>query len=139
MAPTHKKPQLSKDETEIYALIERWANAIRDANKVNIRADHHDDMLMFDVSPPLMTRGVEAYTASWDAFFAWFNKPLTFHFHDVDVVAGSDVAYATALGNWAGVDPKGKRQGYDFRLTMGLRKFGNRWIVMHEHHSLPVG
>jgi ketosteroid isomerase-like protein len=139
MIPNDKKRAFSKDETEIYALIERWANAIREADKTDIRADHHDDILMFDVSAPLLTRGLTAYTASWDAFFAWFNKPLAFHFHDVEVIAGTDVAYATALGNWAGVDPKGKRQGYAFRLTMGLRKFGNKWIVMHEHHSLPVG
>ena len=96
-------------------------------------------MLTFNVSPPMSARGIESYTATWDAFFAWFNKPLSFYFHDVDVVAGADVAYATALGNWAGLDPTGKRQGYAFRLTMGLRKFGNKWIVMHEHHSLPVG
>jgi ketosteroid isomerase-like protein len=129
----------SKDETEIYALIERWANAIRDADKINIRADHHDNMLMFDVQPPLMSRGLDAYMMSWDQFFAWCTKPLAFHFHKVEVTAGTDVAYATALGTCAAIDPKGKRQGFEFRLTMGLRKFGNRWQVMHEHHSLPVG
>lgn len=138
MTTEHVAPR-SNDECEIFALIERWANAIRDADKVNIRADHHDDILMFDVQPPLKSRGLEGYMTSWDQFFTWCKKPLAFHFHNVEVTAGSDVAYATALGTCAAIDPKGKRQGFEFRLTMGLRKFGNRWQIMHEHHSLPVG
>jgi ketosteroid isomerase-like protein len=27
----------------------------------------------------------------------------------------------------------------DFRLTSCLRKIGDRWTVMHEHHSVPAG
>ncbi len=94
---TQQAAPRTNDECEIFALIERWANAIRDADKVNIRADHHDDILMFDVQPPLKSRGLEAYMTSWDQFFAWCAKPLAFHFHDVEVTAGSDVAYATRL------------------------------------------
>ncbi len=26
----------------------------------------------------------------------------------------------------------------EFRLTMGLRKIGGKWRVVHEHHSLPA-
>ena len=68
MTPIDKKQPLTRDETEIYALIERWAIAIRDCDKPNIRADHHDNMLTFNVSPPMSARGIESYTATWDAF-----------------------------------------------------------------------
>jgi hypothetical protein len=30
------------------------------------------------------------------------------------------------------------RNGLDFRLTVGLCKIGNQWIITHEHHSVPA-
>ncbi|PRC51472.1 DUF4440 domain-containing protein, partial [Mycobacterium sp. ITM-2017-0098] len=24
------------------------------------------------------------------------------------------------------------------RITMGLRKIGDRWLIAHEHHSFPM-
>jgi ketosteroid isomerase-like protein len=50
----------------------------------------------------------------------------------------TDVAFATATGRCVDVDPKGKREELEFRLTMGLKKIDGRWRVMHEHHSLPA-
>jgi uncharacterized protein (TIGR02246 family) len=137
---TDNKPQesRSKDETEIYALIERWAEAVRETNLEAIGLDHDADILMFDVPPPFLSRGLDAYIATWDKFFSWSEKPLVFDFHDVTVTAGQDVAFATAIGKCAGIDPNGKREALEFRLTMGLRKIDGRWRIMHEHHSLPA-
>jgi ketosteroid isomerase-like protein len=25
----------------------------------------------------------------------------------------------------------------DFRLTVGLKKIDGRWVIVHEHHSIP--
>jgi ketosteroid isomerase-like protein len=97
----------SQDEAEIHALIERWASAVREQDRAAIRRDHDLDMLMFDVPPPLVSRGLDAYMASWDTFFTWAEKPVAFDFHDVKVTCGVDVAFATALGKCAGVDPAG--------------------------------
>ncbi|MGA7238892.1 MAG: nuclear transport factor 2 family protein [Bryobacteraceae bacterium] len=126
------------NDTEIRALIERWAAAVRDANLDAIRADHDPEILMFDVPPPFMSRGLDAYMATWDQFLSWSEKPIVFEFRDVTVTAGQDVAFATAIGKCAGIDPHGKREALDFRLTMGFRKGDGRWRITHEHHSLPA-
>ena len=76
--------------------------------------------------------------ATWEKFLSWSETPVIFDFHDVKVTAGSDVAFATGIGRCAGIDPNGKREPLEFRLTIGLRKFDGRWRVMHEHHSLPA-
>jgi uncharacterized protein (TIGR02246 family) len=128
----------SKDDTEIYALIERWAEAVREANLEAIRLDHDPDILMFDVPPPFMSRGLDAYIATWNKFLSWSEKPVVFDFHDVAVTAGQDVAFATAIGKCAGIDPNRKREALEFRLTMGFRKIEGHWRIMHEHHSLPA-
>ena len=128
----------SKDEMDIQALIERWAKAVREENRTGIRADHDSEMLMFDVPPPFLSRGLDAYMATWETFFARAEKPVAFDFHDVKITSGKDVAFATATGRCVDIDPKGKREELEFRLTMCLRKIDGRWRVLHEHHSLPA-
>jgi uncharacterized protein (TIGR02246 family) len=128
----------SQDEAEIRSLIERWARAVREEDRAAIRRDHDPDMLMFDVPPPLVSRGLDAYMATWETFFSCAEKPVAFDFHDVKVTCGADVAFATATGTCVDTDPDGKREPLEFRLTMGLRKVEGHWRVMHEHHSLPA-
>jgi len=126
------------DEAAIRALIERWSQAVRDQNRAGIRANHDSDILLFDVPPPFLSRGLEAYMATWETFFSWSERPVIFAFHDVKVTSGQDVAFATALGKCAGVGPSGAREPLEFRLTMGLRKIDGSWRILHEHHSLPA-
>lgn len=128
---------LSKDEMEIRVLIDRWAKAVREQNRAGIRADHDSEMLMFDVPPPFLSRGLDAYMATWELFFSCSEKSV-FDFHDVKITAGKDVAFATAIGRCASVYPDGKREALEFRLTMGLQKLDGSWRVMHEHHSVPA-
>jgi uncharacterized protein (TIGR02246 family) len=135
MAAEKAQSPASSDENEIRALIERWKNAVRDASMTGISADHDPDILMFDVPPPFLSRGLEAYMATWTMFFASSEQ---FDLQDIDVTAGSDVAFATAIGSCVNIDPNGNREPLKFRLTIGLRKIAGRWRVMHEHHSLPA-
>jgi len=135
--PTPLETRL-KDEMDIKVLIERWAKAVREEDRAGIRADHDLEMLMFDVPPPFLSRGLDAYMATWEEFFSCAEKPVAFDFHDVQVTAGNDVAFATAIGRCASFDAKGKREDLEFRLTMCFRKVNGRWRIMHEHHSLPA-
>ena len=129
--------QAGPDEMELRALIARWSKAVRDQDLVGIRADHDPDILMFDVPPPFLSRGLDAYMATWETFFAWQAKPVEFDFHDVAITAGNDVAFATATGRCCDLS-SGEKVQLEFRLTMGFRKDDGRWRIVHEHHSLPA-
>jgi uncharacterized protein (TIGR02246 family) len=132
------QPSSYEDQAEIRALIDRWAKAVRDEDRTAIRADHDPEILMFDVPPPFASRGIDAYMATWDTFFRSQEKPVAFDFHDVKITVGQDVAFTTAIGRCVNIDPHGRREPLEFRLTMGLRKIAGRWRIMHEHHSLPA-
>ena len=90
---------LSEDELEIQKLIARWAKAVREENRIAIRADHDSEMLMFDVPPPFLSRGLDAYMATWETFFSCAERPVAFDFRDIEITAGNDVAFATAMGS----------------------------------------
>jgi uncharacterized protein (TIGR02246 family) len=129
---------VAADEKAIRALIERWAKAVREEDRAGIRADHDPEILMFDVPPPFLSQGLDAYMKTWETFFSAAERPVAFDFHDVKITAGKDVAFATATGECVNIDSKGTREELSFRLTMGLRKIDGLWRVMHEHHSLPA-
>jgi uncharacterized protein (TIGR02246 family) len=137
MSEPGKPAAASTNETEINGLIDRWAKAVREENRAAIRAGHDPDMLMFDVPPPFLSQGLDAYMATWETILSTAEKPIRFHFTDVKVTAGDDVAFATAIGHCVDLS-SGKREELDFRLTMGLRKIDGRWRILHEHHSLPA-
>jgi ketosteroid isomerase-like protein len=85
--------KLTADETEILALFERWSKAVREGDRARIRQDHDANILMFDVPPPFSSRGIEDYMATWETFFGSSDEPVTFQFTDVEITAGSEVAF----------------------------------------------
>jgi uncharacterized protein (TIGR02246 family) len=126
------------DEAAIRELVDNWAKAVRAKDLERIVANHSPDIVMFDVPPPLVSKGLDAYRKTWDLFFSWADDPVIFDFDELNVTAGNDVAYVTALMRCAGTETSGERIRLEFRLTVGLRKIDDKWIVMHEHHSIPA-
>ena len=126
------------DEAAIRKLIENWAKAVRTKNLNRILANHSPEILMFDVPPPIQSKGIEAYKKTWDLFFSWSHDPVVFDISEMNITAANDVAFVTALMRCAGTEANGERIELEFRLTIGLRKIGGQWIIMHEHHSIPA-
>jgi uncharacterized protein (TIGR02246 family) len=123
-------------ESEIRALIESWATAVHAGDLDAVLADHSDDIQMFDVPPPNELRGIEAYRETWPPFFEW-QKRAVFEIVSLDVTAGADVAFATALLRCGTEEELRADPDNRLRLTVGLRKEDGRWVVSHEHHSFP--
>jgi uncharacterized protein (TIGR02246 family) len=130
--------QRQDDAAAVRDLIEAWAAAVRRRDIPGALEHHAPDMLMFDVPPPLKSEGIDAYRRTWDLFFSWSRDPVTFDIVEMHVTAGADVAFATALMRCAGRERGGEDVELDFRLTVGLRKTDGRWLVTHEHHSVPA-
>lgn len=126
------------DEAAVRDLLTRWAAAVRAKDLHAILAQHADDISMFDVPPPFESRGLDAYEETWALFYSAQPEPVAFDIKRLDVVAGTDVAFAYALMQCAEIAPDGRRVPLDFRLTVGLRKVEGRWTVVHEHHSVPA-
>jgi ketosteroid isomerase-like protein len=126
------------DEAAIRELIESWAKAVRTKKINGILANHSPEILMFDVPPPIQSKGIEAYKKTWDLFFSWSHNPVVFDISEMNITAGNDVAFVTALMRCAGTEANGETIELEFRLTIGLRKIGGQWIIMHEHHSIPA-
>jgi uncharacterized protein (TIGR02246 family) len=128
----------TKDEAAIRNLVENWASAVRRKDLSGILRNHSPSILMFDVPPPLQSKGITAYKRTWDLFFSWAHDPVVFNISEMNITAGNDVAFITAVMRCAGTEANGDEIELDFRLTIGLRKIDDQWTVMHEHHSIPA-
>ena len=126
------------DEQQIRALIAAWAIAAHDGDMDTVLADHAPDIVMFDVPPPFQSKGIEAYKKTWDLFFSCSSNPIPFDITEMNITAGSDVAFVVATMRCAEPGANGEHKGLDFRLTIGLRKIDGQWTITHEHHSVPA-
>jgi ketosteroid isomerase-like protein len=125
------------DEAEIRLLVDQWAAAVRAYDVPGIVKDHSQEILMFDLPGPTQGRGLDAYRESWPQLFEWFHGARVFDVSELEITAGSDVAFATGLIRCQGTEKTGEVVTLAVRLTMGLRKTRGQWTVMHEHHSIP--
>jgi uncharacterized protein (TIGR02246 family) len=126
----------TQDEVRIRDLIEGWAQAVHEGDLPQVLADHADDIVMFDVPPPEDgVRGLDEYTETWPTFFQWQASGALFEIVRLDVTAGDDVAFAHALLRCGTPDELESDPTRRLRLSIGLRKEGDRWVVAHEHPS----
>lgn len=121
---------MTRDESQIRALVESWAKAVRAKDLAGSTAHHTSDIVMFDVPMPLQSKGLEAYRKSWELFFGHSPGGAgSFDVTELQIAAGDAVAFAHAI----------LRVGESSaRLTIGLRKEDGRWLIAHEHHSYPI-
>jgi ketosteroid isomerase-like protein len=126
-------------ETQIKALIEGWADAVRRHDFSSILAHHEQDIVMFDVPPPLQSRGIDEYRKTWDLFFKYHKPSQAFDIEELAITAGEDVAFAVAIMRCGSGTLNGPPEvgGFLFRLTIGLRNIDGDWRITHEHHSVP--
>jgi ketosteroid isomerase-like protein len=131
---------VSSNEDRIKVLLESWAAAVRRHDVAAILAHREVDMVMYDLPPPLECKGIEAYEETWTLMFRYHKPGAGFDIEELHVTAGEDVAFAHAImrcGPDSSCNPKDK-DGFQFRLTVGLKRIEGEWRVTHEHHSVPA-
>jgi ketosteroid isomerase-like protein len=125
------------NEAQIHALIESWAKALR-AKSVDALMSHRaPDILLYDLAPPLLYRGADAYRKGLEEWFATFQGSIGYEIRDLRITAGDDVAFSTSL-NWiGGARTNGEQTNVWVRATLCFQKQGGDWTLIHDHVSVP--
>jgi ketosteroid isomerase-like protein len=124
-------------EATLRRRIEELAQAIRDKDVDRLMTFYARDVVVFDVRPPLHTRGAEAYRQNFERWFAQFDGPLGFEYTDLRVVTGENSAFCHYLALVVGAKP-GHVTGYWIRGTTCFERREGEWLVTHEHISTPA-
>jgi ketosteroid isomerase-like protein len=97
-----------------------------------------DSLLVFDVIPPRQYVGAKALSRNWQGFLDGFDGTITLENRDMEVVSDGKLAYAHYIARVAGKGKDGNPIEMAFRLTDVLRKVKGKWLIVHEHVSVPV-
>ncbi|MCU1413338.1 MAG: hypothetical protein JWN80_678 [Microbacteriaceae bacterium] len=120
---------MTTDVAQVTAIVSAWERAVQDRDMAGTLANHSPDIVMFDVPEPIQARGLAEYRETWELFFEYSKGGTdSFRLHELELAVGDIVAFAHAL-----LDVQEVR----CRVTLGLRKIGDDWVIVHEHHSSP--
>jgi uncharacterized protein (TIGR02246 family) len=128
------------DEAAIRALEENFVAALNtgdiDAMMRNYVTD--DSLIVFDVVTPRQHVGAEAYRKAWRGFFATFKGTPKIAISDLSITVGGNVGFGHSIQHVTGTDVHGKPVDRTVRVTDGYRKVGGKWLIAHEHVSVPI-
>jgi uncharacterized protein (TIGR02246 family) len=119
------------DVDEVRALIASWEKAIRAGDLRAALARHADDVVMFDVAPPLRRTGLAEARDAWEPFLNG-GPHETFEVGELALHVGAEVAFAHGLIR------TDADASFAVRVTLGFEKRSGRWTIVHEHHSAPI-
>jgi ketosteroid isomerase-like protein len=97
-----------------------------------------DDIVAYDVVPPLQYRGYDAYRKDYQDFLAMFEGPLEVEFRGLRVFAAGDVGFVHTLERVTGKMKTGQKTDMWLRATSGVRKMDGKWLIVHDHSSVPA-
>ncbi len=93
--------------------------------------------MVFDIVPPLQYVGAETFRNHWDEGFSSIQGPFGYEIADLSITVGDDVAFTHCLGRSSATLPTGQKIGNWLRWTACFRKIGGKWLIVHEHVSVP--
>jgi uncharacterized protein (TIGR02246 family) len=131
----------AKDETEIKTLEQRFAAAFKAKNVDAIMASYVPDesLFVFDVIPPREYVGAKAYRKDWEDFFASHPGPIeTFEINDLKIMTSGELGFSHSIQRAVFTEKDGKKADITFRVTDVYRKINGKWLIVHEHVSVPV-
>jgi ketosteroid isomerase-like protein len=119
--------------------IEDLAQAIRDKDIDHLMTFYAEDVVVFDLRPPLNVSGAAAYRRNFEQWFEAFEGPLGFELIALRITPGDVAAFCHYLGLVTGTRPGGDRKsGYWVRGTTCFERRDGEWLVTHEHISMPA-
>jgi uncharacterized protein (TIGR02246 family) len=124
-------------ESEIRAIIDERVAAVRAKDPQPLADRESDDIVTFDVLPPLNARGKAAVVEKTQAWFDGYTSPIGYEVEQLEIHAGDEVAFASFLYHVTGTLVTGDGVSMWVRATLGLRRVGGEWRILHDHESVP--
>jgi uncharacterized protein (TIGR02246 family) len=128
------------DKQAIAALEQRIAKAAeaKDAKAILANFAKGDSLVVFDVIPPLECRGQEAYLKNWQSALSGCADNPTMKIDNLAIETEGTLAYSTSIQHFTCTDSKGNKSTVTLRATDVYRKADGKWLIVHEHYSVPV-
>jgi ketosteroid isomerase-like protein len=126
------------NESDIRTLIDSRSEAIRVKDLDRLMSYYSDDIVYFDVVPPLQYVGFAALRDRFTEWFDGYKSGIGQDVRDLKIVASGDIAFAFMLVGTSGILKNGNELEAWARVTSCFKRSDLTWLTTHEHVSVPV-
>ena len=129
---------MASTESEVRALLDSQSEAMRLKDIDRLMSLYSPDIIYFDVVPPLQYAGSAALRGRFLRWFDGYKGSIGMEIRDLSILASEDIAGAYWLSRASGTLKNGHEVGSWVRVTSCCHRSSHRWLITHEHVSLPV-
>jgi ketosteroid isomerase-like protein len=126
------------DEADIRQRIDKLVEAIHAMDLEGVKSTFAQDIVSFDIEPPLQHVGAEAKWKNWIGVFTAYQPPLGYEVRDLTITVGDNVAFGHSLNRISGTLKSGNRVDHWVRWTACFRKIDGNWLIVHDQVSVPI-
>jgi ketosteroid isomerase-like protein len=129
---------MASTQSEVRALLDSRSEAIWMKDIDRLMSFYSPDVVYFDLVPGLQYTGSAALRGRFLEWFDAYNGPIGQEIRDLNTGASGDIAIAHMLIRASGTLKNGHEVGFWVRATSCCQRSNHRWLITHEHISLPV-
>jgi ketosteroid isomerase-like protein len=126
------------DESDIRHRIDEVVEAIRAMDLETVKPMYAQDIVSFDLVPPLQHTGAQAKWKNWRDVFAAYEPPIGYEIRELAITVGGDVAFGHSLNRISGMLKTRVRSAYWVRWTVCFRRVDGAWLIAHDQVSVPI-
>jgi len=125
------------EEVAIQRLLDELTIALHDKNIEGVMSLYAQEVVTFDIVPPLQYLGADALRKLWEEVFFVY-QTITYEIHDLSITVGDDMAFTHSLNRMSGSMTTGQKTDYWLRWTACFRKINGKWLIVHHQNSVPA-
>ncbi|MGP8161627.1 MAG: YybH family protein [Candidatus Dormibacteria bacterium] len=138
MTTAHDPTAMAGSEAGVRGLLARRARCLWEKDATGLVELYAAGIVKFDLAPPLVEAGPEVTdTAGWESWFATWEGPIGLEITRLAVDVEGSLALCHSLDRLWGTKVGGHPEQLWLRSTLGLRNIGGKWLIIHQHSSVP--
>lgn len=129
--------ETTQTDIQIRQLIEAHTQAICTKNLDQIMAHYAADIVIFDLKPPLILKGIDACRHLWETGLPCMSDLAGMEQQELNVTIDGHLAVAYWIFRFTGLKPDHPAAQIWLRITAVCQRQQDDWQIVHEHVSMP--
>ncbi|GAA3467644.1 YybH family protein [Nonomuraea roseola] len=129
---------MTSNDSEVRALLESRVDVSQRKDIDRLMSHYSSDIVYYDAVAPLQFVGAEAVRRNFVRWFDGYDGPISLETRDLTIATSGDVAFAHMLHLDSGTRTNGLQSAIWVRSTVCCQRSGGKWLITHEHISLPI-
>jgi ketosteroid isomerase-like protein len=129
---------ITPDEVQIRQSIDGFVNAFRAKDIEGVLSLYAPEILSFDLATQLQYVGIAEYRRPWEETFPSYQEAIDYEVTNLNIRVSGELAFSHSLNRMRGTLTNGEQSELWLRWTACFQKINGKWLVTHEHVSVPI-